>query len=326
MDIRRRSILLFLFFPIVAFSLSNTDSTALVRFIVRADSVAAGDTVFISGNHTLLGNWHPAKIPLHADKNNVWTRQLIFKKGTRLKYKFTRGDWGKEAIYQLGQIPGDSDCLILNDTTIIVHIPGWKDQQKEYFVRGQITGDVKYHHDIEAYGLKPRDVIVWLPPGYEKDLTRHYPVLYMHDGQNIIDPATSVGGNDWQLDETADSLIKNKRIMPLIIVGIYNTPDRSLEYLETPTANLYIKLVVDVIKPMIDSSYRTRPEREYTATGGSSAAGLLSFMLLWEYPDIFSRAACISPVFKLSSEKYDIDYTDNVINDHNNTAAIFTLY
>ena len=217
----------------------------------------------------------------------------------------------------MGQIPGDSDCLVLNDTTIVVNIPGWKDQQKEIYISGQITGSVKYHHNIDAYGLKPRDVIVWLPPGYDKDITKQYPVLYMHDGQNIFDPKTSSMGNDWQLDETADSLIVNGLIDPLIIVGIYNTPDRSAEYLGTDTARIYMKLVTKIIKPLIDETYRTKPGRDFTATGGSSAAGLLSFMLLWEHADVFSMAACISPVFRHTSETDTINYIDNVLNDDN---------
>jgi predicted alpha/beta superfamily hydrolase len=117
------------------------------------------------------------------------------------------------------------------------------------------------------------------------------------------------------LDETADSLISSDLIEPLIIVGIYNTPDRSLEYMETDTGRLYMNLVINVIKPFIDKSYRSKPGRQHTATGGSSAGGLISFMLLWEYPEVFSRAVCISVPFKYSSANHEINFVENVRED-----------
>lgn len=320
-----RMIFILLLLPAIAGSQARVDSPVTVAFTVNAKSFNPADTIFITGNHELLGNWHPAKIPLYRDKNNNWIRTFLFNRNTLLKFKLTRGDWNKEAIYKTGEIPQDTKLLVINDTTVKIEVLSWQDMEDSFPVSGQISGKVRYHREVEGFGLRSRDLIVWLPPGYGQDIATRYPVIYMHDGQNIIDPRTSAFGVDWQMDETTDSLISDNLIEPLIIIGIYNTSDRASEYMDTDSGKIYMKLVVDIIKPLIDKTYRTKPGRESTATGGSSAGGLISFMLLWEYPEIFSRAACISPVFKYSSEKSSINYVDDVINN-DKTRPAFLLY
>jgi len=126
----------------------------------------------------------------------------------------------------------------------------------------------------------------------------------MHDGQNLIDPRTSNTFVDWQVDETADSLIIKGEIEPVIIVGINNTAARAQEYNKTPLGELYMKLIVEKIKPFVDKNYRTLPDRLNTTVGGSSMGGLISFILVWDYPDVFSKAACFSPAFKFRDFNY----------------------
>jgi len=148
---------------------------------------------------------------------------------------------------------------------------------------------------MKGEGLKfLRDIVVWLPPSYTKDLSRRYPVLYMHDGQNVFNPATSFAGYDWRADEVADSLIRAQAIEEIIIVGIYNTPDRMKEYSDSPLGRSYAKFVVEHVKPLIDSRYRTKPSRENTAVMGSSMGGLISMLFVLWYPSVFSQAACLS--------------------------------
>jgi len=151
---------------------------------------------------------------------------------------------------------------------------------------------------MKGENIAARDVIVWLPPNYESAANEHYPVIYMHDGQNIFDPATSSFGVDWAIDETVDALIKKKAIPPVIVVGIYNTPDRLHEYTPGEKGTAYMDFVVRKLKPLIDSTYRTKPGRAQTIVGGSSAGGNISFMLLWKHPDVFSKAICMSPAFR----------------------------
>ncbi|HEX4320830.1 MAG TPA: alpha/beta hydrolase-fold protein [Acidobacteriaceae bacterium] len=149
-----------------------------------------------------------------------------------------------------------------------------------------------------------RDLIVYLPPGYEAEPERSYPVLYMHDGQNLFDPATSyVKGRTWMVREHADAAIESGEVDPLIIVGIYNTGDRRLaEY--TPErdwqmgggeADAYGALLTQELMPWIAERYRIRREREHTGLGGSSLGGLVSLYLGLKYADTFGRLAVLSP-------------------------------
>jgi len=182
-------------------------------------------------------------------------------------------------------------------------VVGWKDQFKQN-IHGQITGTVEYIKNYQFSNLEPRDIIIWFPPSYTINPERHFPVLYLHDGQNLFDPATSSFGYDWRFDEVADSLIKSGNIDELIIVGIYNTKHRWQEYSPGDTGAAYMNLVVNKIKPMIDSTFRTLPQSENTFVGGSSMGGLISFMMIWQYPEIFSKAICVSPAFKIENVNY----------------------
>ena len=174
----------------------------------------------------------------------------------------------------------------------------------------KIVGNVEHLKNFSSINLNnKRDIIVWLPPSYNDDMGKRYPVLYMHDGQNIVDPSTSAFQTDWQIDEAADSLIKQELIEPIIIVGIYNTTDRNSEYSESDTGYAYMNFILDSLKPFIDRNYRTKPDRKNTATGGASLGGLIPLILAWEYSDVFSKAICFSPAFKI--DQYN--FVDNVL-------------
>jgi predicted alpha/beta superfamily hydrolase len=164
------------------------------------------------------------------------------------------------------------------------------------------TPDLRRHDGFSSAYLDRRDIVVWLPQEYDVD-TR-YPVLYMHDGQNLFDPETAFQkGQHWRLGETAGELIAARRIEPLIIVGINNTgPRRLQEYTPTRDARLgggrapdYGRMIVEELKPYIDETYRTRPDAAGTAIGGSSLGGLVTLYLGLTYPRVFSRLAVLSP-------------------------------
>ena len=154
---------------------------------------------------------------------------------------------------------------------------------------------------------RDRDVLVWLPPGYDTGpavLNRRYPVLYMHDGQNLFEPETAFQkGEHWRLGETAEALIEDGRIEPLIIVGIYNTgAHRKEEYTPTRDAKLgggqaddYGRMIVEELKPFVDRTYRTRPGPQDTGLGGSSLGGLVTLYLGFTHPHVFGRLAVLSP-------------------------------
>jgi enterochelin esterase-like enzyme len=149
-----------------------------------------------------------------------------------------------------------------------------------------------------------RDLVVYLPPGYEEQPSRRFPVLYLHDGQNLFDGSTAfVPGMDWHVGETADHMIGGGSVEPLIIVGIYNLGEHRIrEY--TPTrvpklgggrADRYGKFLIDELKPFIDREYRTLADSAHTGLGGSSLGGLVSLYVGLKFPQAFGRLAALSP-------------------------------
>ena len=168
-----------------------------------------------------------------------------------------------------------------------------------------LTGDFARHPRFRSRFL-PSDhtLIVYRPPGYRDDPVRRYPVLYLQDGQNVFDRATSSTGEEWAVDETAERLIQSGAIEPLIIVGIYHAGHGRIdEYTPTrdPRKNMggkgdgYARMLVQEIKPFIDRRYRTLRSASNTGLGGSSLGGLLTLHLGLRFPTVFNRLAVLSP-------------------------------
>jgi predicted alpha/beta superfamily hydrolase len=271
-----------------------------VTFILTSQSLHDDSSVYIAGNLSILGNWNPAGIKMKNMGNHSWSCTIQSNAAFPIEYKFTLGSWQKEGADASGRPCPNFITKPDRDTIINDNVPFWRSGPARRN-SGQITGTVKYHLKMEGKGIAQRDIIVWLPPDYPLNKDVRYPVLYMQDGQNIFDPATSSFGVDWQIDETADSLIRNKIIDPVIIVGIYNTKDRMAEYTSVTAGAAYMDFVVNIVKPFIDSNYRTLSDRNNTFAGGSSAGGTISFLLIWNYPSVFSGAICMSPAFKIQN-------------------------
>ncbi len=165
-----------------------------------------------------------------------------------------------------------------------------------------ITGTIIRHEAFASLQVEPRQVDVWLPPGYQTGGEKRYPVIYMHDGQNLLDPALSYVGVDWAIDEILTGLIASGSVRPAIVVGIWNAGER--RYAEcmpqkaVPSEELlsdrYLRFIIDELKPFIDAHYRTLPGRGDTFTMGSSMGGLISAYAVSEYPEVFGGAACVS--------------------------------
>jgi len=160
-----------------------------------------------------------------------------------------------------------------------------------------VVGTVESLGVLAADGILPRETIVWLPPSYTDEPDRRYPVLFMHDGHNAIDPATSYSGEDWQIDDVATQLIEAGRVREFLLVAPYATDDRFEEYGAGAPGRAYLAFLTDVLKPLIDQRYRTLAGRDDTFVMGSSMGGLISFLAVWHRPDVWSGAACLSPYF-----------------------------
>lgn len=146
-----------------------------------------------------------------------------------------------------------------------------------------------------------RKLRIYLPPSYEENKLKRYPVLYMHDGQNLFDARTAAFGVEWGIDETMNRLIATGALDEAIVVGIDNTPDRIPEY--TPCCDpkhgggrldTYQRFIIETLKPHIDQAYRTLPGKDNTAIMGSSLGGIASLYIAQHHPEVFSKAGGVS--------------------------------
>lgn len=171
-------------------------------------------------------------------------------------------------------------------------------------------GTLERFPQFESQFVPARDVVVWLPDGYQTGDSCD--VLYMHDGNMLFDATTTWNRQEWQVDEVMDTLIHAGKIRPCIVVGIYNTDDRLTEYfpakasqhvaeavrkdadLDKLSGDAYLQFIVEELKPFIDDRYRPLTTREHTFMMGSSMGGLISLYALCEYPQVFGGVACLS--------------------------------
>jgi hypothetical protein len=159
-------------------------------------------------------------------------------------------------------------------------------------------------------GLAARTVRVYLPRGYAQNITKSYPVLYMHDGQNLFLGMEGLSGFSWGADTNANNLIQLGKMRETIIVGVDNSSDRFCEYApptcsysecSSPVGNEYVSFLADQLKPIIDSQYRTLPDADDTGALGSSLGGLISAYMGWQRSDIYHRIGCMSSSFDICS-------------------------
>jgi len=316
---------LFTLFLVGALCLSlqaQNEAVIRVTFILTSPDLPSDTSVYITGSVEQLGTWNPGKVKMEPKGDHTWTKEIAISRPVSIEYKYTLGTWEREGADANGSPLTNFVADVSQDKTVKDTVLFWTKGARQRVNHGQVTGTVRYHRGLRGAGIKDRDLVVWLPPGYDADKTRRYPVIYMHDGQNIFDPVTSAFGVDWSVDETADELIRKKTIEPVIVVGIYNTNDRMKEYTPGDKGTAYMNFVVKTLKPFIDSTYRTKADRNNTTVGGSSAGGIISFMLVWEHPDVFSKAICMSPAFRsLSADGWD--YAHVVRGSNGNKKNVF---
>jgi predicted alpha/beta superfamily hydrolase len=172
---------------------------------------------------------------------------------------------------------------------------------------------------------------VYLPPDYDTS-TERYPVLYVHDGQNAFStagPHAAFGWGSWELDKTADRLISEKKMRPIIIVAIDCSPSRYREYrglVPSPQDNKayerYTRFLIDELKPKIDREYRTLTNAANTGLLGSSMGGICSLALAWEHPDVFGLSASLSGAFQVEKEFF----LEKVLGNYSGPAKPIRIY
>ena len=250
-----------------------------------------------------LNNWNPndPEFELKKDKNGNYSIEIPEKSG-KIEYKFTQGNWETaEADGKGNSIENKVFTFNGNPQKIETQILNWaKPIQKQ----NTASKNVKIlSENFHLPQLKTtRKIWIYLPPNYENS-KKKYPVIYMEDGQNLFDDATSFSG-EWKVDETLDEFSKNKKL-EAIVVGIDNGGSERLnEY--SPWKNekygggkgeLFTEFLVKTLKPYIDKTYRTLPHSKNTAIIGSSMGGLISLYAGAKHPKVFGNLGIFSPAF-----------------------------
>ncbi len=236
-----------------------------------------------------------------GDRDSIWTVELNFERapiGGAVPYKFRIERSGQAA--DAGWEPGQNRMLeLVADQVRVTRVFGAPAAPISLSRAGHIDALMP----IPTQLVSPRTLQVWLPPGYENEPTRRYPVLYLHDGQNVFDAAAA--GAEWSVDETAQRLVVSGQIQPLIIVAVSHSPQRADDYAPTRIlangeaqggkAAAYARHLIEEIKPAIDARYRTRRDAAHTAVGGSSLGGIMSLWLAMHHSDVFGAALVVSP-------------------------------
>lgn len=257
------------------------------------------DTIFISGN---FNTWNPGdtNYTMTKDFDGNYTIELTGIEGDSLAFKFTRGDWDRtETLITGGYLPNREE-IFTNGTTQDYTIANWQDQIGTHTITGNVI-ELDYNFYIPQLD-RYRRIWIYLPPDYYSS-SNYYPVVYMNDGQNVFDYATSFAG-EWDADGTVENLINNGHISAIVVAIANGEGERIDEYSPWthPTygggeGDLYAQFIIDDLKPYIDLNYRTLPDRENTVIGGSSLGGLISYYMALEYEEIFGKAIVFSPSF-----------------------------
>lgn len=288
-------------------------SRAQVTFIVNQlpTYTPANSTLYMAGN---FNNWNPGSAPhaLSMQPDSSWLISLPAGSGT-ISFKFTRGSWASvEGSSSGNQIPNRS-FTYGNGDTVYVSILSWEDLhggggggQSSANAQVQVLTDSFYLPQLFRY----RRIWLYLPPDYQSQPLKRYPVVYMHDGQNLFDNLTAFAG-EWEVDERMSEL-HAEGDPGAIIVGIDNGgSDRVFEYSPwlNPTygggqGDHYINSIVYTVKPYIDQHYRTDTSRLATAMIGSSMGGLISQYGAMKYQNVFSKVGVFSPSFWFHNNIY----------------------
>ncbi len=254
-------------------------------------STPAPDTVFIAGD---FQSWNPGSLAhaLTRQPDGRWTVTLDLPPGVPIRFKFTRGSWARVEKGPNAEEIADRALTPQAGLTYVFKVARWADQ-------GTISGHVESF--THAAFLGGRRLWVYLPPGYQAS-TERYPVLYMHDGQNLFDVRTSFSGES-RVDEACESLIGSDELPPLIVVGIENGgASRIQEYTPWPDptyggggADAYLGTIRDHLIPEVDRRYRTLAGPNFRWMAGSSLGGLVSMYAGLAYSSTWTRIAAVSP-------------------------------
>ena len=291
-------------------------------------STPDSSAIYIAGN---FNSWNPGDPAYQLIDNLNGSYSITFNPSPgALEFKFTRGSWATvEGTSSGSYLPNRTYTYSGAASTLNVTIAGWEDISVNHTATDnvQILDENYFIPQLN----RTRRIWIYLPPDYNTT-SKHYPVLYMQDGQNLFDAFYSFAG-EWKIDESMNDLF-NAGDYGAIVVGIDNgegerfneySPWYSPAYQQGGDGEAYVSFLVNTLKPHIDSTFRTLPGRDYTVVGGSSLGGLISMYAAAEYPDVFSKAGIFSPAFQVTdscflqvmSKTFDEDIRVYFVAGHN---------
>jgi enterochelin esterase-like enzyme len=280
-------------------------AVSVYKIRVTAQVPEGSPTVYLTGNLPQLGPWDPAGMAMTGDGPRR-TATVEAPRDSQFEYKFTLGSWDREALSEAGTVGSNFRLQVDRDQSVEHQIPEFKSDSIEYLTDAAgsgVFGTLQYWMNVSSRFLsEDRHVAIWLPPGYDQDPARRYPVIYMHDGQNLFDPRISGGGIDWGIDEAMVAGAEEGLFDPAIVVGAWNSARRAREYSPWHGAPAYARFLLEELMPRVNSEFRTLTGPENTSAMGSSMGGLLSFYLVKEHPEAFGACGCVSTHFPLSEE------------------------
>lgn len=283
-----------------------------VRLVVTSATTKQSDDIYVAGT---FNGWNPKDEKYKLKPFGGGRKGIVLKDVSAGMYafKFTRGCMDKVECMADGRDIADRTLDVNADMNQDFTVAGWKDdypqRPKPYTASPQVR-------IIDTAFKMPqldrtRRIWIYLPKSYASS-SKTYPVLYMHDGQNLFNEQTAFTG-EWGVDESLDS-IQQKTGKECIVVGIDNGGDKRMtEYNPYDNAkfgkgegDLYVKFLAETLKPYIDGKYRTKKGPEYTFTAGSSMGGLISLYAVLQYPQVFGGAGVFSPAFWTAPQIYDL--------------------
>ncbi len=261
--------------------------------------------VYLAGN---FNGWNPADSAYQLKPTDGgYSITICPMAAGNYEFKFTRGSWDISEQGAGGSFMPNRSMLLSSDTVLVCTVAKWSEPgavlPSTASERVKIADTAFFMPQLNRH----RRITIYLPEGYEKK-KRRYPVLYMHDGQNLFDAKSSLAG-EWGIDECLDSMLA-AGAPPAIVVGIYNSSYRMTEYSPYPfrgntqmEGDAYLDFIVKELKPFIDKKYRTISGKESTMIAGSSLGALISFYGLLKYPEVFGNAGIFSPSFWIAMDE-----------------------
>lgn len=276
---------------------------AQITFVIKQipETTSEKSHLFLASN---LNNWNPNDKNFEFVKNADGFYSLtIPNQNQKIEYKITQGNWETAETDKNGKTIANRIFENQNSENVVnIEIENWDSPKEKQHTTTSNVKILSENFKIPQLN-RTRRIWIYLPPDY-KTSGKKYPVIYMHDGQNLFDDFTSFSG-EWSVDETLNEIFKETE-KSVIVVGIDNGGDKRLseyspwnntKYKTKGEGNLYVDFLAKTLKPYIDKTYRTQPQSSKTIIMGSSMGGLISLYAAAKYPNIFGKAGIFSPAF-----------------------------